>query len=171
MATTKPETKQADVPQPWATSTSVDPDKVKVLVKKLNEFAVIPQYATEGSACFDITALDVKSTSQNENSITYSTGLSFEVPENHVMLVFSRSGHGFKENVRLANCVGVIDSDYRGELFVKLVKDNNSAIIQPSRGERVAQALVLPITQVSFEEVEQLSETVRGENGLGSTGA
>ena len=93
------------------------------------------------------------------------------------MLVFSRSGHGFKNGVRLSNCVGVIDSDYRGELLVQLTQDDRlethgydlaSTLIKP--GERVAQAMVLPVQQVSFEVAEQLSITDRGVGGLGSTG-
>jgi len=152
-------------------SVTVDKQEgLTVKLKKLKQDAVTPQYATDGSACFDITALEILKDNPNENSITYSTGLSFEIPKDHVMLVFSRSGHGFKENVRLANCVGIVDSDYRGELFVKLVKDNSVSVIQPSRGERVAQGLVLPVSQVIFTEVEELNETSRGENGLGSTG-
>lgn len=87
---------------------------------------------------------------------------------------FSRSGHGFKHNVRLANCVGVIDSDYRGSVKVKLIADatpddSPGLVIKP--GDRVAQALVLPVPRVVFEEVAALSETERGAGGFGSTGA
>jgi len=87
------------------------------------------------------------------------------------MLVFSRSGHGFNHDVRLANCVGVIDADYRGEIRVKLTADSkaNPLIVRP--GDRIAQALVIPIAQMSFTEVDELSDTTRGTGGFGSTGA
>jgi dUTP pyrophosphatase len=101
---------------------------------------------------------------------TYSTGLAFEVPEDHVMLVFSRSGHGFKSDVRLSNCVGVIDSDYRGELKVKLTCDKQGWGLEINAGDRVAQGMIIPIEKVQFEEVKELSQTERGKNGFGSTG-
>src|SRR5690606_29317518 len=100
------------------------------------------------------------------------TGLSFEIPEGHVMLIFSRSGHGFKNNIRLANCVGVIDADYRGEVMVKLTHDRRFGDfdfpVEP--GDRIAQVMVIPFPRVTFEEVEELSSTERGEGGFGSTG-
>lgn len=89
------------------------------------------------------------------------------------MLVFSRSGHGFNYGVRLANCVGVIDSDYRGEVKVKLIHDTgagNGDYLSVSHGERIAQGLIIPIQKVSFEEVDALSETARGEGEFGSAG-
>ena len=103
---------------------------MKVKIKKLHPDAKLPVYSTDGSACFDISALELDNLPSmsgrqlfTDDTTLIRTGLAFEVPKDHVMLVFSRSGHGFKENVRLSNCVGVIDSDYRGELMVKLVKD------------------------------------------------
>lgn len=180
---TAAEVKPAEVAQPAPTETAIAKtistggiaetraNGPLVKVKKLNANAALPQYATDGSACFDIVGLNVeKSINSHENSVIYSTGLAFEIPEDHVMLMFSRSGHGFNDNVRLSNCVGVIDADYRGELKVKLTRDNNVSSIGITRGARVAQALVLPVAQVEFLEVEELSSTVRGENGLGSTG-
>lgn len=87
------------------------------------------------------------------------------------MMVYSRSGHGFKSDTRLANCVGVIDSDYRGELMVKLTYDGNECgeLIQP--GDRIAQAMIIPVEQVQFELADELSDTERGTGGFGSTGA
>lgn len=162
------------IAQPTSTDNKVVKTRINgplVKVKKLNADASLPQYATDGSACFDIVGLNVeKSINTHENSVIYSTGLAFEIPEDHVMLMFSRSGHGFNDNIRLSNCVGVIDADYRGELKVKLTRDNNVSSIGITRGARVAQALVLPVAQVEFLEVEELSSTERGENGLGSTG-
>lgn len=135
-------------------------------VKPLYPDAIIPKYATKGAACFDLHAhgLDYETN-------VMGTGLAFAIPEGHVMLIFSRSGHGYKYGVRLANCVGVIDSDYRGEVSVKLTADSeeaNKLIINP--GDRIAQAMVIPVSQVTFDVVDQLDETERGTGGFGSTG-
>lgn len=144
-------------------------------VKKLVQNAIIPSYATVGSACFDLHAcIDPLDTPfykvYPEDSVVVNTGLAFEVPEGHVMLVFSRSGHGFKNNVRLANCVGVIDSDYRGEVKVKLTNDSvEGDVFKFKHGDRIAQAMIVPIVKVELEEVIELSETDRGEGGFGST--
>lgn len=140
----------------------------EVKVKRLRADAKLPVYGTAGAACFDISTTDAKPV-RALCTETYSTGLAFEVPEDHVMLVFSRSGHGFNDDIRLANCVGVIDSDYRGELKVKLTSDATSSKTF-AVGDRIAQAMVLPVSQVSFVEVQELSSTERGEGGFGSTG-
>lgn len=142
---------------------------MKVKVKRLYEAAKLPKYATDGSGCFDIYTMLNGDTDHNEPH-TYSTGLAFEIPEDHVMLIFSRSGHGFKNDVRLSNCVGVIDSDYRGELKVKLSCDKIGWGLEVNAGDRIAQGLVIPYNKVQFEEVKELSETVRGADGFGSTG-
>lgn len=146
--------------------------RMQLNVKRLHEEASLPTYATEGAACFDIRACipnEAAFSTMHHPSVTVPTGLAFEVPENHVMLVFSRSGHGFKNNTRLANCVGIIDSDYRGELMVKLTRDDGESL-WVDHNERVAQAMIIPVQQVELIEVEELSETVRGASGLGSTG-
>jgi dUTP pyrophosphatase len=127
--------------------------------------AKVPSYATEGSACFDISA--VEGGLLNPTFIA-ATGLYFEIPKEHVMLVFSRSGMGFKDDVRLSNCVGVIDSDYRGELKVKLKADGDRK--QCNKGDRIAQGIVLPYEQVQFILAERLNDTERGVGGFGSTG-
>lgn len=145
-------------------------------IKKLSPNAIIPQYATVGSACFDLCAcIDPMDTPfynvYPQSSMIVRTGLAFEIPEGYVMLVFSRSGHGFNHGVRLANCVGVIDSDYRGEVLVKLVNDSDEDGLpfKFKHGDRIAQAMLLPVNQVIFEEVVELSETDRGQGGFGST--
>lgn len=143
-------------------------------IKKLDPAAILPTYATPGAACFDLYALP----SSSEGAMvrvgepcTIPTGLAFEVPEGHVMLIFSRSGHGFNSDTRLANCVGVIDSDYRGEVKVKLTRDQSGAdALNFKPGDRVAQAMVIPVQQVAFTEVSELSATERGAGGFGSTG-
>lgn len=153
---------------------------MQVKVKKLFDDVQLPEYATPGSACFDIAA-SIQVSEHGAAALIFNdkviigTGLQFEIPESHVMLVFSRSGHGFKNDVRLANCVGVIDSDYRGELKVKLSKDRVSdrgvrdlCVIR--HGERIAQGMIIPYEQVQFVLSDELSSTERGEGGLGSTG-
>lgn len=149
---------------------------MKLKVKKLVPEAIVPDYATAGAACFDLHAcMGPIATSYHMANpgtpATIKTGLAFEIPEGHVMLIFSRSGHGFKNDIRLANCVGVIDSDYRGEVQVKLTNDNTDGQSLTFRhGDRIAQAMVIPVQQVQFQEVEELSSTERGEGGFGSTG-
>lgn len=171
--------------------------QVKIKVKRLHVDATIPTYATDGSGCFDIYATNIQGATLAElevlkkftttcdpielgkasippnRGMVIETGLSFEIPDGHVMLIFSRSGHGFKNNIRLSNCVGVIDSDYRGELKVKLVNDANGYgnLLNIKTGDRIAQAMIIPIPKVNFEEVEELPETERGEMGFGSTGS
>jgi dUTP pyrophosphatase len=86
------------------------------------------------------------------------------------MLVFSRSGHGFNYLTRLANCVGVIDSDYRGTIAVKLVNDGGPPFTIKA-GDRIAQGLIVPAPRIDFEVVSELEDTVRGEGGFGSTGS
>lgn len=143
--------------------------KISVKVKKLNPNAIIPKYATQGSGCFDIHSLTGGCVKPGY-PLSCDTGLAFDIPVNHVMLVFSRSGHGFKNDVRLANCVGVIDSDYRGALGVKLTPDSVHGELTVAVGDRIAQAMVIPIDMVDFEEVDELSSTDRGAGGFGSTG-
>lgn len=143
---------------------------MKLNVLRMHKDVKLPTYATDGSGCFDLYANGLSGYS--DCAATYNTGLKFEIPEGYVMLVYSRSGHGFRDNIRLANCVGVIDSDYRGELMVKLTNDSEEVgmIKMPVHGDRIAQALIVPIPKVEFVEVAELSSTVRGEGGLGSTG-
>ena len=154
---------------------------MQIKIKKLHPDAIMPQYATDGAACFDLHALAVNGSYQIGTladeyvPIMVRTGLAFEIPAGHVMLVYSRSGHGFKHDTRLANCVGVIDSDYRGELMVKLTTDRECDEPLPplkiSPGDRVAQAMIVPIPRVELVAVNELGETARGAGGFGSTGA
>lgn len=144
---------------------------MKLKIKKLHPDAVVPTYATDGSACFDLYAIEDSYVDDIAHvSEVVTTGLAFEIPNGHVMLIFSRSGHAFKNNVRLANCVGVIDQDYRGEVKVKLSADFEG-MLGIKKGDRIAQAMILPIQQFDFEVVDELSETKRGTGGFGSTGA
>lgn len=143
---------------------------MNIKIKCLTETATIPTYATDGSGCFDIYS-DNLHDSYVFNPAVFSTGIAVEIPEGHVMLIFSRSGHGFNNNVRLSNSVGVIDADYRGEVKVKLACDDMDSGMEIKHGERIAQALVMPVQKVTFIEVDELSSTERGVGGFGSTGA
>jgi dUTP pyrophosphatase len=141
---------------------------MKNKIQKLTETAIIPQYATTGAACFDLHAAE-GGTVEARGCGAFKTGLALEIPAGHAMMIYSRSGHGFKNGLRLANCVGVIDSDYRGEVEVKLQNDSNIAFsFEP--GDRIAQAMVIPVVKVEFEESTELSTTERGAGGFGSTG-
>lgn len=143
------------------------PSNQTLRFKRLHQDAVTPTYATDGAACFDLTAIG---RAIHGNTATYSIGLAFEIPAGHVLLVYSRSGHGFKADMRLANCVGVVDSDYTGEVMVKLTYDGLDAPDWPWIGDRVAQAMLVKLPSVTLEEVEELQPTKRGANGFGSTG-
>lgn len=138
-------------------------------IKKLTYTAQLPIYATEGAACFDIIT-DIKSikTIGPGDMRVISTGLAFEIPEGHVMLLYSRSGHG-KKGIALANGVGVIDSDYRGELGVML-KNSSDTIFSVNPGDRIAQAMIIPVPLCELVQVDKLTETTRGSGGFGSTG-
>lgn len=144
---------------------------MQVKIKKLKSDAVIPTYATPGSAAFDITAIAKTAHVSTKGDVfsTFSTGLAFEVPENHALFVFSRSGHGINEGFRLSNCVGLIDSDYRGEVKVQIMSDRGGDMSKLDVGTRVAQGVVLPVEQVQFLLTDELSDTARGEGGFGST--
>lgn len=151
---------------------------MQLKIKKLREDAIVPTYGTEGAACFDIYATNMpmaltlelkKARIRPGQSCTFGTDLAFEVPEGFVMMVFSRSGHGFKSNVRMGNCVGIIDSDYRGQLHVILHNDAETDFYV-NKGDRIAQAMLIPYPKVEFEVVDELSDTGRGTGGLGSTG-
>lgn len=142
--------------------------------KKLHPDAVAPTYATAGSACFDLKAVGcpVNTPINADDHRTFRTGLAFEIPQDHVMLIFSRSGHGFNNSIRLSNCTGVIDADYRGEVQVRLRSDDNMGnVFLVSPGDRIAQGMVIPVSQVQFVEATELGASARGTGGFGSTGA
>lgn len=137
-------------------------------IKRTDPAAQLPTYATEGAAAFDLRAIDEGEVGAY-GANTFRTGLAFEVPPGHVLLIFSRSGHGFKNDLRLANCVGVIDPDYRGEVSVKVTNDGLIRFgFEP--GDRIAQAMIVEIPKIAFVEVDELSQTARGAAGFGSTG-
>jgi dUTP pyrophosphatase len=141
----------------------------KLKIKKLNKQAIVPKYATKGAACFDLHCLDDVLLTVDKPTHIFSTGLAFDIPEGKVMLAFSRSSQGFKYDVRLANCTGVIDSDYTGEVKVKLTLDGANSVLV-NKFDRVCQCMLVDVEQFEFEEVDELKLTERGDNGIGSTG-
>lgn len=145
---------------------------MQLKIKKLHPDAIIPRYATPGSACFDLHTVECNNLPLYAGqSRVFKTGLAFDIPDDHVMLIFSRSGHGFNNDVRLANCVGVIDSDYTGQVGVKLTSDDwQGRVFSVNTGDRIAQAMLIPVQQVQFLEVDELKTTERGAGGMGSTG-
>lgn len=142
---------------------------MKARIKLLTDTARVPTYATDGSAAFDIYA-DMSINIDSDDLEIISTGIAVEVPENHVMLIYSRSGHGFRYGLRLSNCTGVIDSDYRGEIKVAMTLDMPDGYVGIKSGDRIAQGIIMPIEKAEFEIVDELSKTVRGTNGFGSSG-
>lgn len=145
---------------------------MKLKIERLNDNASLPKYESPGAAAFDLSTDGSIDYDESGNAIC-GTGLKFEIPNDHVMLVFSRSGHGFKNDISLSNSVGVIDSDYRGEVKIKLTaatKSGQEVLDQIKQGDRLAQGLIVYCPQIEIVESDNLSETERGSNGFGSTG-
>lgn len=141
-----------------------------IRVKKLRENAVLPTYGSEWAAGADLYAcLDEEVVIPAGETRFIPTGLSMEVPAGCAGLIYARSSMGTKRGLAPANKVGVIDSDYRGE--VKVVLYNHSKEDQTIvPGDRIAQLLITPVLQPVYEEAEELSDTSRGQGGFGSTG-
>jgi len=142
---------------------------MKVRIKKLNQNAVIPSYAKDGDAGMDLVATSIISNTSTQ--ITYGIGLALEIPNGFVGLIFPRSSVR-KTRLMLSNCVGVVDSGYRGELQATFNKINNDSISENDYkvGDRIAQIMIIPHPDIQFEEADELSDTERGEGGFGSTG-
>lgn len=165
---------------------------LKVNIKKLDDKAIIPFYATAGSAGMDVTCVSVNY--DEYGNLVYHTGIAFEIPQGYVGLLFPRSSNS-KKDLDLTNCVGVIDSDYRGEVtfkyrpryfelegtklsrwfFNKILKRNSFSVInyiggKYAVGDRVGQIVIMKYPKVTFVEVDNLSETDRGSGGYGHTG-
>lgn len=141
---------------------------IAVSLKLVHPDAVVPKYATEGSACFDLHTT-TGGVIPARSSLVFGTGLSAEPAIGWQIKLHSRSGHGFKNGVRLANCQGIIDNDFRSEIMVKLANDTD-APFEVKAGERIAQGEIQPIYKAKFNLVTALSETSRGAGGFGSTG-
>ncbi len=142
----------------------------QVQVKKLSDRAILPTHGSPFAAGYDLYAcLDEDASIPPHATVKIGTGLSFALPEGTFGAVFARSGLAAKEGLRPANCVGVCDSDYRGEYIVALHNDGDAPRVV-RHGERIAQLVLLPFLPMEFEEVAELSETERGAGGFGSTG-
>lgn len=135
--------------------------------KRLSPLARPPYQASQEAAGFDLTAIS-KTIDEANNCVIYGTGLALEIPPHHVGLLFPRSSV-FKSAHILANCVGVIDPDYRGEVKViyRTIEPSSPAY---AVGDRVAQLIIMPLPVVEYLEADTLEETERGEKGYGSTG-
>lgn len=147
-------------------------DSIRVKIKKVRDQSLaLPAYATAASAGVDLCADLVDSLTVNPGeNVKIPTGLAIELPGPHVVaLVFARSGLASRYGIGLTNSVGVIDSDYRGEIQVLLQNLGPKAIIV-NPGDRIAQLVFMPIFKAVFEEVAELGETARGTGGFGSTG-
>lgn len=144
---------------------------MKVNFKKLNENAIMPTYGSEFAAGADLYACT------NGETVTFGpgetklikTGIAMEIPEGYAGLIYARSGIANKRGLAPSNKVGVVDSDYRGEIMVSL---HNHSLVEQSitDGERISQMVIAPFLKVEYTEVDELTETVRGEGGFGSTG-
>jgi len=144
---------------------------LKVKIKKLHSNSVIPKYSYVGDAGMDVTCTEVFI---HKDYIEYKTGLSIEIPENFVGLLFPRSSVS-KKDLLLCNSVGVLDSNFRGEICFRFKHTESDVIIKTFKniyeiGDRVGQIIILPIPSIEFEEVEELNETERNTGGFGSTG-
>ena len=141
-----------------------------IKIKKLNENAVIPTYGTEFSAGADLSALAGEDiTIEPHKTVMIHTGLAMEIPEGYAGLIFARSGLASKKGLAPANKVGVVDPDYRGEFMVALHNHTDEPKTVEG-GERIAQLVIVPFIQASFSVCDELSDTVRGAGGFGSTG-
>lgn len=161
---------QSDVSISNDSSVKENSFKLNVKIKKIHPNAIIPSYAKDGDAGLDLTATEI--ISETPFQISYGTGISLEIPKGYVGLVFPRSSIR-KYDLALTNCVGVIDSGYRGEIqatFKKTnwLKGNESEKYQI--GDRGAQIVILPYPEIKMIESNELSNSERGEGGFGSTG-
>lgn len=143
----------------------------KINIKKLNDNAKIPTFGSEFAAGFDLYACNTDPiTIAAGKTALIHTGLAMEIPEGYGGFVYARSGLATKRGLAPANKVGVIDADYRGEIMVALYNQSPEPQ-QVAAGERIAQMVIAPFLKVEFNQVDELSDTVRGAGGFGSTGS
>jgi dUTP pyrophosphatase len=152
--------------QSWCEYTEENPLKVKI--KKLHPSAVIPEYSRTGDAGLDLTSVDK---TENAMYIEYDTYIAVEIPEGYVGLLYPRSSIS-KYHLLMANSVGVVDSNYRGSIKIRFKKTSTNAYETVYNiGDRVAQLIIMPYPTIEFQEVEDVSETERGEGAFGSSGS
>ncbi len=144
---------------------------VTISIKKVHPEAVVPLYASPGAAGADLYALPVEPETEIRpgETVMLRTGIAAAIPEGYVGLVYARSGLACKRDLAPANKVGVIDSDYRGEIMVAL-HNHGTEIRCVEPGERIAQLVIAPVLQADFVESDDLDATARGAGGFGSTG-
>ena len=139
-------------------------------IKKLNPNAIIPTYGSECAAGADLYAcIESPVTIEPGQTVFISTGLAMEIPEGYAGFIYARSGLSCKRGLAPANKVGVVDADYRGEITVAL-RNHSDEPKTIEVNERIAQIVIAPFVHVAFDEVDELSDTVRGAGGFGSTG-
>lgn len=143
---------------------------MKIEIKKLSDTALLPSRGSEQAAGWDLYSNNAETEMiLPHHSVLIGTGLAMAIPDGYFGAIFARSGLASKQGLRPANCVGVVDSDYRGEVMVSLHNDTDECkFIAPH--ERIAQLVVMPYLSVEFEEKDILNETKRGKDGFGSTG-
>lgn len=141
-----------------------------IQIKKLNDKAITPTRGSQQAAGYDLYACaDQDVVIAPHHTVKVGTGISMSIPEGYFGAVYARSGLSAKQGLRPANCVGVIDSDYRGELIVALHNDTDTEKTI-DKNERIAQLIVMPYLSVEFQETDKLDDTERGAGGFGSTG-
>lgn len=141
-------------------------------IKKLNEYAQEPTHGSEDAAGYDLHAAfgpEIAIAIEPHETKMIGTGLAFKIPKGTFLGIYPRSGLAVKQGLRLANCTGIIDADYRGEVKVAIHNDSNQTRVIEN-GERIAQAILQEYIPMNFTFVEELEETERGEGGFGSTG-
>ena len=150
--------------------------KMKLRFMKLNENAITPTRGSDQAAGYDLYSCEDVVIYENITQIVH-TGIAIEIPEGYFGAIYARSGLATKQGLRPANCVGVIDSDYRGEIMVALHRDAKGGMFGDMftdhsipAGTRIAQLVIQPYQSVEFEEVDALDKTERGTGGFGSTG-
>ncbi len=144
--------------------------RASVNIRKLREGASLPVYSSEGAAGADLRAcLDRETVIGPGETVMIPTGLAAEIPEGYAGLIYARSGMASKRGLAPANKVGVIDSDYRGEIMIALHNHSGEEAVI-SHGERIAQIIFTPYLKAEFAEREELEQTERGSGGFGSTG-
>ena len=141
---------------------------MEVKIKRIHEDAIIPTFGSEYAAGADLYSI-YNTMIYSGNTEVIHTGISIEIPEGYVGLIFARSGWAGKRGLAPANKVGVVDSDYRGEILVYLHNHGYSKQ-EVVKGDRIAQLMIVPYPKIEFVEVDELSDTNRGDGGFGSTG-
>lgn len=144
---------------------------MRINIKRIRDDAIIPNRGSVSAAGYDLYScgIDEPIDIAPGSSAKIKTGVIMEIPEGYFGAIYARSGMATKQGLRPANCVGVVDSDYRGEIMVFLHNDS-SFVRTIENGERIAQIVITPYLNVEFNEVDVLSDTARGEGGFGSTG-